>query len=317
MSGDATPATLPALFAAQAARTPDATAVIFEDRMLTYAALDAHANRLAHHLQSLGVGPDVLVGVCAERSLELVVGLLAVLKAGGAYLPLDPEYPAERIDDMVTDAGLGVVLVQGAPAQALAWPEGVRRILLDRDELSGAPHSLPSLTAPPLDDLHPGHLATMIYTSGSTGKPKGAANTHEGLHNRLAWMQDAYGLTGDDVVLQKTPFSFDVSVWEFFWPLLVGARLVVAAPGAHRDPARLIETIQAHGVTTLHFVPSMLQAFMEQCLSGRTRPRGSARCGASSAAARRCRRSCGIRSCGICRRFNWRTCTGRPKPRST
>ena len=103
----------------------------------------------------------------------------------------------------------------------------------------------------------------MIYTSGSTGKPKGAANTHEGLHNRLAWMQDAYGLTGDDVVLQKTPFSFDVSVWEFFWPLLVGARLVVAAPGAHRDPARLIETIHAHGVTTLHFVPSMLQAFME------------------------------------------------------
>ena len=138
LPGDATPATLPALFAAQAARTPDATAVIFEDRVLTYAALDAHANRLAHHLQSLGVGPDVLVGVCAERSLELVVGLLAVLKAGGAYLPLDPEYPAERIDDMVTDAGLGVVLVQGAAAQALAWPEGVRRILLERDELSGA-----------------------------------------------------------------------------------------------------------------------------------------------------------------------------------
>ena len=103
----------------------------------------------------------------------------------------------------------------------------------------------------------------MIYTSGSTGQPKGAANTHAGLLNRLAWMQDAYGLTGDDVVLQKTPFSFDVSVWEFFWPLIAGARLVVAAPGAHRDPAQLVETIREHGVTTLHFVPSMLQAFME------------------------------------------------------
>src|SRR6187399_1413589 len=155
------PLTLPALFAAQAARTPDAVAVVFEDRTLSYAALDAHANRLAHRLRDLGVGPDVLVGVCAERSLELVVGLLAVLKAGGAYLPLDPEYPAERIGDMVTDAGLGVVLVQGAAAQALAWPERVRRILLERDEPSGASHSIPSLTAPPLDDLHPGHLATM------------------------------------------------------------------------------------------------------------------------------------------------------------
>ena len=155
----------------------------------------------------------------------------------------------------------------------------------------------------------------MIYTSGSTGKPKGAANTHEGLHNRLAWMQDAYGLTGDDVVLQKTPFSFDVSVWEFFWPLLVGARLVVAAPGAHRDPARLIETIHAHGVTTLHFVPSMLQAFIESV------PHEAARLERSAAhhLQRRgaARRSCGIRCCGICRRFNWRTCTARPKPRST
>src|SRR5262249_43455579 len=111
--------------------------------------------------------------------------------------------------------------------------------------------------------LRGGHLAYMIYTSGSTGKPKGAANTHDGLHNRLAWMQSAYELTDADAVLQKTPFSFDVSVWEFFWPLLTGARLVVAAPGAHRDPAQLVETIGAQGITTLQFVPSMLQAFME------------------------------------------------------
>ncbi|HEV8156631.1 MAG TPA: amino acid adenylation domain-containing protein, partial [Gaiellales bacterium] len=254
------PMTLPALFAAQAACTPDAVAVVFEDRTLSYAALDAHANRLAHRLRDWGVGPDVLVGVCAERSLELVVGLLAVLKAGGAYVPLDPEYPAERLIAMVSDAGLRVTLLQGAAVEALPLQDGVTRILL---ELDASPSLLASVSAPSLDDLHVDHLAYMIYTSGSTGKPKGAANTHAGLHNRLAWMQDAYGLTGDDVVLQKTPFSFDVSVWEFFWPLIVGARLVMAAPGVHRDPARLVETIRREGVTTLHFVPSMLQAFIE------------------------------------------------------
>ena len=254
------PATLPSLFAAQAARTPDAVAVVFEDRQLTYAALDAHSNRLANHLRSLGVGPDVLVGVCAERSVELVVGLLAVLKAGGAYVPLEPEHPAGRLTGMVEDAGLGVVLTQRALVPRLALPVGTRCVLLDGEELSGE--------APPVQvDLHGSSLAYMIYTSGSTGTPKGAANTHAGLHNRLAWMQDAYGLGDDDAVLQKTPFGFDVSVWEFFWPLMVGARLVVAAPGAHREPAQLIETIEAQQVTTLHFVPSMLQAFVEHLAS--------------------------------------------------
>ena len=123
--------------------------------------------------------------------------------------------------------------------------------------------------------MHPENLAYLIYTSGSTGKPKGAGNTHAGLHNRLAWMQDAYGLTAADVVLQKTPFSFDVSVWEFFWPLITGARLVLAAPGAHRDPARLVETIRRQGVTTLHFVPSMLQAFLAQLSA---QPEGARHC---------------------------------------
>src|SRR4051812_8339093 len=158
---------------------------------------------------------------------------------------------------MVSDADLRVVLLQGAAVEALPVQDGVTRVRLELDT------SLASASAPPLDDLHADHLAYMIYTSGSTGKPKGAANTHAGLHNRLAWMQDAYGLTGDDAVLQKTPFSFDVSVWEFFWPLIVGARLVMAAPGAHRDPDRVAETIRREGVTTLHFVPSMLQAFAE------------------------------------------------------
>ena len=170
--------------------------MVFEDRELSYAALDAHANRLANHLRSLGVGPDVLVGVCAERSVELVVGLLAVLKAGGAYVPLEPEHPAGRLAGMVTDAGLGVVLTQRALAPRLALPAGTRCVLLDGEELrrrgrcddAGAAGCRAICTAR--------HLAYMIYTSGSTGTPKGAANTHAGLHNRLAWMQDAYGLGG-------------------------------------------------------------------------------------------------------------------------
>ena len=158
----------------------------------------------------------------------------------------------------------------------------------------------------------------MIYTSGSTGKPKGAANSHEGLHNRLAWMQAAYELTSGDAVLQKTPFGFDVSVWEFFWPLMVGARLVVSAPGAHRDPARLVRDDRAQGVTTLHFVPSMLQAFVEHaacCRSSAAGPAAGLRrmvCsgrGAAGGAARP--------ALAQLRRMRRRTCTVRPKPRST
>ena len=234
MQDGSVPATLPSLFAAQAARTPDAVAVVFEDRSLTYAALDAHSNRLASHLRGLGVGPDVLVGVCAERSVELVVGLLAVLKAGGAYVPLEPEHPAGRLAGMVEDAGLRVVLTQRGLAPRLALPADTRCVLLDGEDfgdagLNGA--SLPALL------LQGQNLAYMIYTSGSTGTPKGAANTHAGLHNRLAWMQVGLWARGEDAVLQKTPFGFDVSVWEFFWPLMVGARLVVALPGTHREPA--------------------------------------------------------------------------------
>ena len=227
--------------------------MLFEDRALSYAALEAHANRLAHHLQSRGVGPDVLVGVLAERSLEMVVGLLGILKAGGAYLPLDPKYPRERLSGMVADADLSVVLLQEAFAAALPLPEGVCGIVLDAGALSGTHDGL-AVDAPALEALQPAHLATMIYTR--------ARPAAEGRRSKSR-MQDAYGLGGDDVVLQKTPFSFDVSVWEFFWPLIVGSRLVMAPPGAHRDPARLLAAIHEHGVTTLHFVPSMLQAFIE------------------------------------------------------
>jgi non-ribosomal peptide synthetase component F/acyl carrier protein len=259
-------AILPELFAAQAARTPEAVAVVFEDQSLSYGELDRRANQLAHHLCALGVGPEVVVGLCVERSLEMVVGLLAILKAGGAYLPLDPEYPAERLDYMMRDAGLGLLLTHSSLAATLPIPGGITRILLDRADTSGELVTAPSL------NLHPEHPAYMIYTSGSTGKPKGTANTHYGLLNRLSWMQDAYLLMPDDVVLQKTPFSFDVSVWEFFWPLITGARLALAAPGMHRDPAGLVETICKQGVTTLHFVPSMLKVFLSPVLHRGTAP---------------------------------------------
>ena len=188
----------------------------------------------------------------------MVIGLLGVLKAGGAYVPLDPDYPAERLGYMMTQAGLAVVLTHSSLATTLPIPVGLKRLLLDRESILDEPSSAPAI------DLHSENLAYVIFTSGSTGQPKGAANTHHGVHNRLHWMQAAYPLTAADAVLQKTPFSFDVSVWELFWPLLVGARLVLAAPGAHRDPARLVETIRKQAVTTLHFVPSMLPSFLEQ-----------------------------------------------------
>ncbi len=243
----------------QVQATPDAPALVFGTTTLTYAELDARANRLAHALREQGVGPDVLVGICVERSIEMVVGLLAILKAGGAYVPLDPEYPQERLAYMIEDSGIQLLLSQQRLLASLP-AAGIRVIALDQPALwlDGYSSESPGVA------IHALNLAYVIYTSGSTGKPKGAGNSHRALVNRLCWMQQAYGLEATDAVLQKTPFSFDVSVWEFFWPLMTGARLVVAAPGEHREPARLIETIGRHAVTTLHFVPSMLQAFIHE-----------------------------------------------------
>ncbi|WP_394839059.1 amino acid adenylation domain-containing protein [Pendulispora rubella] len=242
---------------AQVARTPDAVAVSFEGQTLTYAQLDARANQLAHLLVAAGVTPDTLVGVYAERSANLVVALLAVLKSGGAYVPVDPTYPADRVEHMLRDANPAVLLTdRGLPLELGARFEGLRQVRVD-DALEGYPTHRPDVAMPP------SRLAYMIYTSGSTGLPKGAMNSHRGICNRLLWMQDAYGLTPNDRVLQKTPFSFDVSVWEFFWPLMTGARLVMARPEGHKDPAYLTETIVREGITTIHFVPSMLQAILD------------------------------------------------------
>jgi amino acid adenylation domain-containing protein len=242
----------------QVEKTPNATAVVYETERLTYGQLNARANQLAHYLQTVGVGPDVLVAVCLHRSLALVTALLAILKAGGAYVPLDPEYPKDRIETMLRDANPPIVLTDSKLLDQL--PADVRKVFcFDRDFDSIA--SEPSTNLP--ISLHGKNLAYAIYTSGSTGKPKGVPNVHEGIVNRLLWMQDAYKLTSGDRVLQKTPFSFDVSVWEFFWPLMTGATLVVAIPGGHRDSAYLVKLIADQGITTLHFVPSMLSIFLE------------------------------------------------------
>ncbi|HEU5218430.1 MAG TPA: amino acid adenylation domain-containing protein, partial [Gemmatimonadales bacterium] len=249
--------TLTELLERQAAHTPEAEALRYEGTSLTYAELHARANQLAHRLRGLGVTSGVRVGICAERSLELVVGLLGILKAGGAYVPLDPGYPRERLGFMLADAEVPVLLVQGQRLPSLPLGSAVRLDLED-PETRREPRTAP----PPV--AGPGDAAYMIYTSGSTGRPKGALNAHRGIVNRLLWMQEAFALGATDTVLQKTPFSFDVSVWEFFWPLLAGARLVLAKPEGHRDPQYLADLINRERVTVLHFVPSMLRAFLAE-----------------------------------------------------
>jgi len=242
----------------QVAATPNAPALTFETTTLTYYELNQRANQLAHHLIKLGVGANELVGVCAERSIEMVIALLGTVKAGGAYMPLDPEYPAERLGLMLQDAKPKAVLIQNSLRNVLPSHE-IPTISLDTEWFRIASES----TVDPNVSLAPTDAAYVIYTSGSTGMPKGVVNVHEGIVNRLLWMQDAYQLTSADRVLQKTPYSFDVSVWEFFWPLMTGAHLVVARPDGHRDPAYLAEIIVGAEITTMHFVPSMLRVFLE------------------------------------------------------
>ncbi|MBI6946015.1 non-ribosomal peptide synthase/polyketide synthase [Pseudomonas koreensis] len=248
--------TIHALFEAQVARSPQATAMVADEQPLTYAELNARANQLARHLRELGVGPDSRVAICVERGLDMVVGLLAILKAGGGYVPLDPAYPLERLAYMLEDSAPLAVLVQGSTRSLLG---DVSVPVIDLDQ----PHwqSLPTENLH-VNELTPNHTAYVIYTSGSTGQPKGVINEHRGVVNRLLWMQDAYQLTASDTVLQKTPFSFDVSVWEFFWPLMTGARLVMARPEGHKDPQYLSDIIEREHITTLHFVPSMLDVFL-------------------------------------------------------
>ncbi len=242
----------------QARRAPKALAVMLDEECLTYAALFDRANRLASRLRRLGVGPDVLVGISVERSLDMVIGLLAILTAGGAYVPIDPDSPPERLAFMLQDARIALLLTHHEIAGRLPVYGG-RILCLDSDRSAIDLESpLQGQSGQSLKTL-----AYMIYTSGSTGRPKGACIPHEGLLNRLQWMQEHFQLTPNDRVLQKTPFTFDVSVWEFFWPLMTGACLVLARPGDHKNAERLIELIRQQQITTLHFVPPMLQTFLE------------------------------------------------------
>ncbi|MCX4679849.1 amino acid adenylation domain-containing protein [Streptomyces sp. NBC_01433] len=255
-------ATLASLFAATAARTPDATAVVFEDTTLTYAELDGRAEALARRLRSRDVAPETYVAVAVPRSAELMIALLAVLKAGAAYLPVDLDYPADRVAFMLRDSGARTVVTTAEAAGRLPVVPGLEHLVVGRDDRS---EDVPTddESDVPARPARPDHPAYLIYTSGSTGRPKGVAVTHRAIVNRLAWMQGEYGLTPDDRVLQKTPASFDVSVWEFFWPLVEGATVVLARPDGHRDPAYLAELIHARRITTTHFVPSMLAAFTQ------------------------------------------------------
>ncbi|GGX02687.1 non-ribosomal peptide synthetase [Streptomyces lomondensis] len=265
--------TLAGLLAEQAARTPDAPALTFEDLTLGYTALHARANRLARLLISRGVGPERLVGVALDRGPDLVVALLAILRAGAAYVPLDTGYPAERLAVMIEDAAPALVLTSSTAA-AKVPASAAPTLLLDDPALR---ERLAALDPAALSDgerlapLRPEHPAYVIFTSGSTGRPKGVVVPHAAIVNRLLWMRDTYRVGPEDRVLQKTPASFDVSVWEFFLPLITGAVLVLARPGGHRDPAHLAELIREQRVTTAHFVPSMLRVFLDDPAAERAR----------------------------------------------
>ncbi|HEY6248404.1 MAG TPA: amino acid adenylation domain-containing protein [Candidatus Angelobacter sp.] len=250
------------LFEEQVRRTPEAVALVYEDADLSYSELNARANRVAHYLRSIGVKPDTRVAICVDRSFEMMVGLLGVLKAGGAYLPMDPGYPVDRLSYMLQNSAATVLLTQGHLTGLFAGLKNCPPII----NLNAADHWKDQPETDPDDGsfgLSSGNLVYVIYTSGSTGTPKGVMVEHRGVVNRLVWMQRAYEIDQHDAVLQKTPITFDVSVWELFWPLLAGARLVIARPDGHKDPAYLAEVIQRCKITVAHFVPSMLQVFVE------------------------------------------------------
>ena len=257
--------TILTLFAAQVARTPDAVALVFEDCYLTYAELNRRTDRLGSYLRHIGTRTDELIGLYIERSLEMVTGLLGILKAGCAYIPLDPSSPKERLAFMLKDSQINVLLTQRKLLTEL--PSSLVGVVCLDSEWSSILAQTDSDFMPV--PLEPDNLAYVIYTSGSTGRPKGVMISHRSIANRLLWMQEAFHLCATDTVLQKTPFSFDVSVWEFFWPLIVGAKLAIAEPGGHQDTNYMVGIIEQQSVSVMHFVPSMLQIFLDNPQLGR------------------------------------------------
>jgi D-alanine--poly(phosphoribitol) ligase subunit 1 len=258
--------TLHALFEDQVTRDGSATAIIcdhdktFGTTTLTFAELNAKANQLAHLLRTVGVAPGSIVGLVVERSFSMIIGIVGILKAGGAYLPIAPDNPPDRLQYLLQDAGVRVLLAQHKTAQLGSF-DGRIIDLESPDTYRGAAENPSSVNRP--DDL-----AYVIYTSGSTGRPKGVMIEHRAVVNRLHWMQSAYPIGPGDVILQKTPYYFDVSVWELFWWATSGATLAFLRPGGEKLPMLLVDAIRRHRVTVLHFVPSMLNAFLEY-LDGR------------------------------------------------
>ncbi|MDF5734350.1 MULTISPECIES: non-ribosomal peptide synthetase [unclassified Nostoc] len=247
------------MFEKQVERSPGAIAVVCENTELTYRQLNQQANQLAHHLRTLGVGPEVLVGICVERSLEMIVGLLGILKAGGAYVPLDPAYPSERLAFILSDTQTPVLLTQEKLVKNLP-PHQAKVICLDSNWQGNSQNSREN----PVNETTTDNLIYVIYTSGSTGQPKGVMIPHRGICNQLYWKQATFGLTQADKVLLTISFSFDPSVWQIFWPLCFGGQLFMARPGGHQDTAYLVKVITEQQITVLALVPSILRVLLEE-----------------------------------------------------
>ncbi|WTL34040.1 amino acid adenylation domain-containing protein [Nocardia sp. NBC_01503] len=256
--------TLLTLFDAQAARTPEALAVIFGDITLTYAELDARSRRLARELMLRGVGPESRVAVAMRRGIDLVVGIYAVLRAGGAYVPVDPDHPVERNEYVLGSAAPVCVLTRAG--EGFETDSGVPLFFVEA--LAGASE----IEFVGSVSVRADNAAYVIYTSGSTGRPKGVVITHRQMANQFRWAQRTYPHGAGDVVLHKTPITFDISTWELFWPLQTGAAVVIAEPDGHRDPGYIARMIGEYGVTSVHFVPSMLEAYLDGLARSSTAP---------------------------------------------
>ncbi|MEC2450454.1 amino acid adenylation domain-containing protein, partial [Bacillus cereus] len=246
------------MFEEQVKKTPEAIAASYENEQITYKELEKRANQLAHYLQKHGVGPEFLVGVYMERSLQMMIALLGILKSGAAYVPLDPTYPESRLRYILEDAGIEV-LVTEENSKNLFVSENIETICMNKDYTAIEKEE----STPCISGVTGENLAYVMYTSGSTGNPKGVMIEHHSVINYLEWMQHKYPLSEKDVVLQKTPFSFDVSVWELFWGIHVGASVSFLPPGGEKDPSIIAEVIKQHQVTIVQFVPSMLSVFLD------------------------------------------------------
>ena len=248
--------TLLTSFEAHAKASPNKIALTFGDQEMSYAVLDQKANQLANYLIHSGVEAQDVVGVQVDRSFEMIIAVYAALKAGAAYLPIDTQSPFERTKFLLSDANVKALITQNRQDETVE----LNTSLINVDQLESILAEFPTIR--PQASLNPEDIAYVIYTSGSTGQPKGVKCHHRGICNRLSWMNDKYPLDSSDAVLQKTPITFDVSVWELFWPLQIGVKLIIEKPEGHKDSSQLINTIKKHRVTTIHFVPSMLNAFL-------------------------------------------------------